>query len=231
MQLAVVVLSPKPLRVPVQRSAHRPPALVPLTNPNERRSRACSPAQAPPTLAGRGRRHPQSSARSPAISRNAPPGPPGLPMPRPSLGGRPWPDSSVTAANWPPVPTSPWGRQPTPKDRAALAPGGDRSWRCSTAQPASELRPGGSGCATQGEPRGPSSALRTVLTAADPRDQSNPEPPLTPSPERVPRVAHAALGCAILAPGESSRSTGRRAREPPLVQAVVVVSSDGSTQM
>ena len=124
----------------------------------------------------------QSSARSPAISRNAPRAP-GPAKPQPSLGGRPWPDSSVTAANWPPVPTSPGGRQPTPKDRAALAPGGDRSWRCSTAQPASELRPGGSGCATQGEPRGPSSTLRTVLTAADPRDQSNAEPPLTPSPQ------------------------------------------------
>ena len=181
MQPAVVVLSRKPLRVPVQRSAHRPPALVPLTNPNERRSRACSPAQAPPTPAGT--RVVANLARARRQSRETHPGPPGLPMPRPSLGGRPWPDSSVTAANWPPVPTSPGGRQPTPKDRAALAPGGDRSWRCSTAQPASELRPGGSGCATQGEPRGPSSTLRTVLTAADPRDQSNPEPPLTPSPQ------------------------------------------------
>ena len=177
----VVVLSPKPLRVPLQRSAHRPPALVPLTNPNERRSRACSPAQAPPTPAGT--RVVANLARARRQSRETHPGPPGLPMPRPSLGGRQWPDSSVTAANWPPVPTSPGGRQPTPKDRAALAPGGDRSWRCSTAQPASELRPGGSGCATQGEPRGPSSTLRTVLTAADPRDQSNAEPPLTPSPQ------------------------------------------------
>ena len=177
----VVVLSRKPLRVPLQRSAHRPPALVPLTNPNERRSRACSPAQAPPTPAGT--RVVANLARARRQSRETHPGPPGLPMPRPSLGGRPWPDSSVTAANWPPVPTSPWGRQPTPEDRAALAPGGDRSWRCSTAQPASELRPGGSGCATQGEPRGPSSTLRTVLTAADPRDQSNAEPPLTPSPQ------------------------------------------------
>ena len=50
------------------------------------------------------------------------PGPPGLPVPWPSLGERQWPDSSVTAANWPPVPTSPGGRQPIPKDRAALAP-------------------------------------------------------------------------------------------------------------
>ena len=59
-------------RVPLQRSAHRPPALVPLTNPNERRSRACSPAKAPPTPAGRDPSSRQSSARSPAISRNAP---------------------------------------------------------------------------------------------------------------------------------------------------------------
>ena len=121
-QLAVVVLSRKPLRVPVQRSAHRPPALVPLTNPNERRSRACSPAKAPPTPAGT--RVVANPARARRRSRETHPGPPGLPMPRPSLGGRPWPDSSVTAANWPPVPTSPGGRQPTPKDRAALAPDG-----------------------------------------------------------------------------------------------------------
>ncbi len=47
--------------------------LVPLTNPNERRCRACSPAQAPPTPAGRGPSGRQSSARSPAIAaRNAP---------------------------------------------------------------------------------------------------------------------------------------------------------------
>ena len=52
-------------------------AMVPVTNPNERRSRACSSAKAPPTLAGRGQGPAQSSARSPAISRNAPraPGP------------------------------------------------------------------------------------------------------------------------------------------------------------
>ena len=112
----------KPLRVPVQRSAHRPPALVPLTNPNERRSRACSSAKAPPAPAGT--RVVANPARARRRSRETHPGPRGLPMPRPSLGGRPWPDSSVTAANWPPVPTSPGGRQPTPKDRAALAPGG-----------------------------------------------------------------------------------------------------------
>ncbi len=141
-------------------------------------------------------------------------------MPRPSLGGRQWPDSSVTAANWPPVPTSPWGRQPIPKDRAALAPGGTEAG--GAARPSSQsasVRPGGgSGCATQGDARGPSSTLRTVLTATDPRDQSNAEPPLTPSLERVPRIAHAALGCAFLVPGQCSRSTGRHAREPPLVQ-------------
>ena len=52
-------------------------AMVPLTTPNERRSRACSSAKAPPALAGRGRGPAQSGARSPAISRNAPgaPGP------------------------------------------------------------------------------------------------------------------------------------------------------------
>ena len=182
MQLAVVVLSPKPLRVPVQRSAHRPPALVPLTNPNERRSRACSPAKAPPTLAGRGRRRPQSSARSPAISRNAPraPGPA-------NAAALPWREAmarferhgSELAAR----PDVAWGPTADPQGSCGTRPRGDRSWRCSTAQPASELRPGGSGCATQGEPRGPSSTLRTVLTAADPRDQSNAEPPLTPSPQ------------------------------------------------
>jgi len=96
-----------------------------VTNPNERRSRACSSAKAPPTLAGRGRGPAQSSARSPAISRQHP-GPPGLPVPQPSLGGRQWPDSSVTAANWPPVPTSPGGQHLTPKDRAALARGGPK---------------------------------------------------------------------------------------------------------
>ena len=152
-------------------------AMVPVTNPNERRSRACSPAQAPPTLAGRGRGPAQSSALAGNLEKRTP-GPPGLPVPWPSLGGRQWPDSSVTAANWPPVPTSPWGRQPTPKGRAALAPRGDRSWRCSTAQLRVTGRPGGSGCATQGDARGPSSALRTVLTATDPRDQSTAEPPV-----------------------------------------------------
>ena len=183
MQLAVVVLSRKPLRVPVQRSAHRPPALVPLTNPNERRSRACSPAKAPPTPAGT--RVVANLARARRRSRETHPGPPGLPMPRPSLGGtrRQWPDSSVTAANWPPVPTSLWGATADPQGSCGTRPGGNRSWRCSTAQLRVAVRPGGSGCATQGEPRGPSSTLRTVLTAADPRDQSNPEPPLTPSPQ------------------------------------------------
>jgi hypothetical protein len=138
------------LRVPVQRSAHLPPAPVPLTNPNERRSRACA--------AGRGRGPAQSSACSPAISRilrhnelpnllsniepdpgpvhsgrkrperETHPAPPGPSTPRPSIGGRQRPDSSVTAANWPPVPTSSGGGQPepTPKDRAALAPGGPK---------------------------------------------------------------------------------------------------------
>ena len=171
----------KPLRVPVQRSAHRPPAVVPLTNPNERRSRACSPAKAPPTLAGT--RVGANLARARRRSRETHPGPPGLPMPRPPLGGRQWPDSSVTAANWPPVPTSLWGATADPQGSCGTRPGGDRSWRCSTAQLRVAVRPGGSGCATQGEPRGPSSTLRTVLTAADPRDQSNPEPPLTPSPQ------------------------------------------------
>jgi hypothetical protein len=56
-------------------SPHLPWSLQ-ATNPNERRSRACSSAKAPPTLAGRGGGPAQSSAR-PAISRNAPraPGP------------------------------------------------------------------------------------------------------------------------------------------------------------
>ena len=181
-QPAVVVLSRKPLRVPVQRSAHRPPALGPLTNPTERRSRACSSAKAPPTLEGRGRGAAQSSARSPAISRNAPraPGPA-------NAAALPWGEAmarferhgSELAAR----PDVAWGPTADPQGSCGTRPGGDRSWRCSTAQPASELRPGGSGCATQGEPRGPSSTLRTVLTAADPRDQSNAEPPLTPSPQ------------------------------------------------
>jgi hypothetical protein len=93
-----------------------------------------------------------------------------------------------------------WGPTADPQGSCGTRPGcGDPSWRCSTAQ--LRVRPGGSGCATQGEPRGPSSTRRTVLTATDPWDQSNAEPPLTPSPERVPRIAHAALGCAILVQG------------------------------
>jgi hypothetical protein len=108
---------------PGTRSAHRPPAMVPLTNPNERRSRACSPAKAPPTLAGRGRGPARSGARSPAISRNAPRAA-GPASARSSLRGRQWPDSSVTAANWPPVPTSPWGQQPKPQGSCGTRPRG-----------------------------------------------------------------------------------------------------------
>ena len=70
---AVVVLSRRPLRVPVQKECSPATAMVPVTTPNERRSRACSPAQAPPTPAGRGPSGRQSRARSPAIAaRNAP---------------------------------------------------------------------------------------------------------------------------------------------------------------
>ena len=202
---------------------------VPLTTPNERRSRACSPAQAPPTPAGT--RVVANLARARRQSRET------HPAPGPAnAAALPWREAmarferhgSELAAR----PDVAWGPTADPQGSCGTRPGGgDGSWRCSTAQLRVAVRPGGSGCATQGEPRGPSSALRTVLTAADPRDQSNAEPPLTPSPQRVPRVAHAALGCAILAQGESSRSTGRHAREPPLLQAVVVVSSDGSTQM
>jgi len=181
--------------LPVRRSAHRAPS--PGPNPNERRGRACPPAPAPPTPAGRGPSSRQSSARSPAIAaRNAPRrghtpkgaclgtwqcrGPP----------GRQWPDSSVTAATGPPVPTSPGGRQPTPQDRAALAPGGAQAG-------AARPRAGGSGCATQGEPRGPSSALRTGLAAADSWDPSINQ---TQSPARTLTseclaLGHAALGC------------------------------------
>ena len=79
--------------------------------------------------------------------------------------------------------------------------GGAEAGGATTAQLRVRPRAGGSGCATQGDARGPSSALRTVLTATDPWEQSNAEPPLTPSPERVPRIAHAALGCAILVQG------------------------------
>lgn len=169
-----------------------------VTNPNERRSRACSSAKAPPTLAGRGRGPAQSSARSPAISRNAP----GAPGPA-SAAALPWREAmarferhgSELAAR----PDVAWGPTADPEGSCDTRPRGDRSWRCSTAQ--LRVRPGGSGCATQGDARGPSSALRTVLTATDPWEQSNAEPPLTPSPERVPRIAHAALGCAILVQG------------------------------
>ncbi len=156
---------------------------------------------------------------------------------RHSLGGRQRPDSSVTAANWPPVPTSPGGQQPTPKDRAALAPG--RTEAGGAARPSSD-----SESARWQWMRHSGRCTRTLEYTAHRPDSDRPlgpikrraptaEPPLTPSPERVPRIAHAALGCqcAILVQGECSRSTGRHAREPPLVQAVVVVSSDGSTQV
>ena len=165
------------------------------------RTKECSPATCPgpfdkpertaqPRLlartgaahAGRDPSSRQSSARSPAISRNAPraPGPA-------NAAALPWREAmarferhgSELAAR----PDVAWGPTADPQGSCGTRPRGDRSWRCSTAQPASELRPGGSGCATQGEPRGPSSTLRTVLTAADPRDQSNAEPPLTPSPQ------------------------------------------------
>jgi hypothetical protein len=113
----------KPLRVPVQRSAHRPPAMVPLTNPNERRSRGRGPAQ--------------SSARSPAISRKRP-GPPGLPVPglNPPLEGGSGRHGSELAAR----PASPGGRQLTPKDSAALAPGVTEAG--GAARPSSESGPG-----------------------------------------------------------------------------------------
>ena len=104
----------------------------------------------------------QSSARSPAISRNAPraPGPA-------NAAALPWREAmarferhgSELAAR----PDVALGATADPQGSCGTRPRGDRSWRCSTAQPASELRPGGSGCATQGEPRGPSSTLRTVL--------------------------------------------------------------------
>jgi hypothetical protein len=186
MQLAVVVLSRKPLRVPTKECSHRPPALVPLTNPNERRSRACSSAKAPPALAGRGRGPAQSSARSPAISRNAPqaPGPA-------SAAALPWREAmarcerhgSELAAR----PDVAWGPTADPQGSCNTRPGwGDESWRCSTAQ--LRVRPGAGGCATQGDAREPSSALRSVLMATDPRDQSNAAPPLTPSLERAPRI-------------------------------------------
>ncbi len=202
--------------------------MVPVTNPNERRSRACSSAKAPPTLAGRGRGPAQSSARSPAISRNAP-GAPGPGRGPPLERG----NSPIRAS---------WQRTGRPSRRRLGAD--SRPPRIVRHSP-----PGGPKLEVQHGPA-PSQApgrwqwmrhsgrcTRTLECTehcpdtTDPWDQSNAEPPLTPSPERVPRIAHAALGCAILVQGECSRSTGRHAREPPLVRAVVVVSSDGSTQV
>jgi hypothetical protein len=175
-----------------------PPALVPTGDKPERTAQPRLLVREGAAHAGRPARGPGACPIQRALAGNLEkrnPGPPGLPMPRPSLGGRQWPDSSVTAANWPPVPTPPWGPTADPEGSCGTRPGGDQSWRCSTAQ--LRVRPGCSGCATQRDARGPSSTRRTVLTATDPRDQSNEAPPLTPSPERVPRVAHAALGCAI----------------------------------
>jgi hypothetical protein len=133
MQPAVVVLSRKPLRVPVQKECSPATAMVPVTNPNERRSRACSSAKAPPTLAGRGRGPAQSSARSPAISRNAP----GAPGPA-SAVALPWREAmarferhgSELAAR----PDVAWGPTADPEGSCDTRPRGDRSWRCSTAQ-------------------------------------------------------------------------------------------------
>jgi hypothetical protein len=250
MQLAVVVLSRKAFPSP-RTVLFR--FCVPLTKPEKDCTKECSPATtchgpfdkperpAQPRLLARtgaahaGRPGPGACLIQRALAghlKKRNPGPQACQcrgLNPPLEGGNAPIRASRQRKFWPPVPTSPGGRQPTPKDRAALAPRGDRSWRCSTAQ--LRVRPGGSGCATQGDARGPSSTRRTVLTATDPRDQPNAEPPLTPSPERAPRIAHAALGCAILVHGECSRSTGRHARERPLERAVVVASSDGSTQV
>ena len=196
----VVVLSRKASPSPRTKECSPATCPGPSTTPNERRSRACSPAQAAPTLAGRGRGPAQSSARSPAISRNAlraagPASAAALPC-REAMARFERHGSELAAR-----PNVAWGPTADPEGSCDTRPRGDQSWRCSTAQLRVSLRPGGSGCATQGDARGPSSTRRTVLTATDPRDQSNAEPPLTPSPERVPRIAHAALGCALLVQG------------------------------
>jgi hypothetical protein len=177
----------------VRRSAH--PATCPGPNPNERRSRACPPAQAPPTPAGRGPSSRQSSARSPAIAaRNAPrrghtpKGPAFLAVPRPSWAAmaRFERHGSDLAAR----PNVAWGATADPAGSCGTRPGGAQAG-------AARPRAGGSGCATQGEPRGPSSALRTGLAAADRWDPSINQ---TQSPARTPTseclaLGHAALGC------------------------------------
>ena len=62
---------------------------------------------------------------------------PGLPQPSwAAMAG-----FELTAVYWPSVPTSPGGRQPTPKDRAALAPGGTQAGPRDAAQPSSESGP------------------------------------------------------------------------------------------
>jgi hypothetical protein len=93
----------------------------------------------------------------------------------------------LTAVYWPSVPTSPGGRQPTPQDRAAPAPGGDPSWRCSTAQARWQLMRH-SGRRTRspkftGHCPGSGRPLGSINQAQS--------PPYTE--ERVPRVGHAML--------------------------------------
>ncbi len=145
MQPAVVVLSRRPLRVPVQKecspaTCHGSLTGTPcVTNPNERRSRACSSAKAPPTLAGRGRGPAQSSSRSPANSRNAPgaPGPASaLALPRREAMARFERHGSELAAR----PDVTLGPIADPEGSCGPRPRGDRSWRCNTAQ--LRVRPG-----------------------------------------------------------------------------------------
>jgi hypothetical protein len=209
--------------VPVQRSAHRPlpwSLWQTRTNarPHRRRSRWQAGAGGLPNPALAGNLEKRTPGRRACQCR-------GVTLPWREAMARFERHGSERAGH----PDVALGPTADPQGSCGTRPGGDRSWRCSTAQ--LRVRPGGSGCATQGYARGPSSALRTVLTATDPWAQPNAAPPLTPSLERVPRIAHAAVGCAILVQGYCSRSTGRHAREPPLVRAVVVVSLDGSTQV
>ena len=94
-------------------------------------TRACSPTQAPPGPAAPDSSERQSSAR--AISRNAPPGRKARTRPAATLlggNGRIRAHGSVLAVR----PNVAWGTTADPEGSCGTRPGGDPSWRCSTAQ-------------------------------------------------------------------------------------------------
>ena len=182
-------------------------------------------------MAGRGRGPAQSSARAPAISRNATqaPGPA-------SAAAPPWREAMARFERH--------GSDLAARPDVAWGPTADPEGSCGTRPPGN----GGPKLEVQHGPapsparrqwmRHSGGCTRTLECTAHCPDGDRPSGPIqTQSPhlhrvsERVPRIAHAAVGCAILVQGYCSRSTGRHAREPPLVRAVVVVSMDGSTQV